>query len=1206
MTNHDDESNSSIESTQEIPAEHTYLQRIDPGRQNNDRYHLLRAHATGGLGRISVAVDQKFGRTVAYKEIAGARADSDKAMDLFLKEAEVTAQLEHPGIVPIYDVGQRQDGTPYYSMRFIEGESLRAAISRVHGAGARQSAVWWYRSLRPLIQRLVEVCNAIQYAHSRGVLHRDIKPDNIMLGRFGETLIVDWGLAKRLQVSDPRDVTESDVVGTIGYMSPEQATSPEDVSTATDVFSLGATLFAVLAGKPSSRQSSMAGLIEEMKSGQIACPSSINPKAPKPLAAICRKAMNLQPEDRYASVTEFSQELQRWMDREDVLAYREPMTERISRWVGRRKVTATAVVGLLLAGVIGLSVAGYSSLQRQQQAEKNLFQVLKTTQKFFDDTQDYLTDVPALTNLRLQLLQESAAIHEDVLKRNPDNPTVIYRTSNIHSKLSQIYERLEREGERAVAHARSTELGQDLFRFGDQHLTPDYRQRTARWWYYLTKAVAIKVAGRRNDDIQSVIASVEALRKEIAADELLSDEHRRDFEGSLASYVGQAYVDLNDFDAAIPHFQAAEEIMKTVDNLNPVALFDNQSDYGIALQGQGKLIEAIDVWNPLIDACRQGLLEKPDGVKQKTWRQNLADGLWLRARAQMAVGRGAEAIAGCQESLAIHRQLATEYPGLPSHSSSAAGLELDLAIVYCQTGRIPDSLPHYDRAIADLQLLSRRYPDSDSYRTRLAGAHFNKATAAYQSQKFPEALVGFREALEINQRISDDSDTQQAQYQVAISHLGYAAALTRSEREYSEVKPHYDQAFSILEKLVKESPQEIVYRRKLGLAIRNFGDLLSRQLDPIADQYLIRAEKLYAQIAKQADDDLQLRFQMAQTFDGRGRIATRFGRLQLSNELLHKALEEFDPLWEDGQRMDNLNLKVVKIRRLIADNHKDLQQWDQARKSYADALQMADRVLQVDEDPLYAERLMIQHHRARMELKAPDPDRKLLKQALQSAEKIIVDAKLKDDDLSHTHQQVLSVAATALLEAPATTDASFAELLSSLRKDQESAEPSLSDYEAIEQQLEVQLFRLAFHGESPEQETVLCRSVAQLIQEYQATESEPADCLATQDFAVQAFEIMCQRKQWPTALAVLHSVRQNTSPTQFRTMLQALGGRSDEISLVSDSANQNRSAIFDELRQILENQPRLKKAVETDSQLNQMAEQILSDNNPGQAQQNTD
>ncbi len=205
------------------------------------RFEPLRPLAEGGLGVVSVANDTELSREVALKEIKPKFADHMNSRARFLKEAEITGRLEHPGIVPVYGLGTYPDGRPFYAMRMIRGKSLQDAIEEYHDqSNTTRSAGDRILALRDLIQRFIDVCNAIEYAHSRGIVHRDLKPANIMLGKFRETLVVDWGLAKSVgetEITVHADETvivpelgfEStptrmgEVVGTVAFMSPEQA-----------------------------------------------------------------------------------------------------------------------------------------------------------------------------------------------------------------------------------------------------------------------------------------------------------------------------------------------------------------------------------------------------------------------------------------------------------------------------------------------------------------------------------------------------------------------------------------------------------------------------------------------------------------------------------------------------------------------------------------------------------------------------------------------------------------------------------------------------------------------------------------------------------------------------------------------------------------------------------------------------------------------
>jgi serine/threonine-protein kinase len=188
----------------EADADRTTASAIGDSSADGHRFRVVRPHAKGGLGAVFVAIDSELNREVALKQILDGHADDLVSRRRFLREAEINGGLEHPGIVPVYGLGTYADGRPYYAMRFIKGDSLKEAIARSRDA-ERLGRDTGTRSLelRKLLRPFVDVCNAIDYAHSRGVLHRDIKPGNIIVGRHGETLVIDWGLAKALGRTEP-------------------------------------------------------------------------------------------------------------------------------------------------------------------------------------------------------------------------------------------------------------------------------------------------------------------------------------------------------------------------------------------------------------------------------------------------------------------------------------------------------------------------------------------------------------------------------------------------------------------------------------------------------------------------------------------------------------------------------------------------------------------------------------------------------------------------------------------------------------------------------------------------------------------------------------------------------------------------------------------------------------------------------------------
>jgi serine/threonine protein kinase len=355
-------------------ADRTVTYAVGTATAGGQRFRVLRPHARGGLGAVFVALDGELNREVALKQILDHHADDPESRQRFVMEAEVTGGLEHPGIVPVYGLGTYADGRPYYAMRLVRGDNLKEAIGRFHkdeslrGDPGRRSL-----ELRKLLRRFLDVCNAIEYAHSRKVLHRDIKPGNVIVGRFGETLVVDWGLAKAVgragsdPSSDERTLVPSSAsgsaetlpgsaIGTPAYMSPEQARGDLDaLGPHSDVYSLGATLYCLLTGKPPFEGDDVGEALRRVQSGAFPQPRAVDASIDRALEAVCLKAMALEPEDRYGSPRALADDVERWTADERVAAWREPFSRRARRWARRNRPAVTGAAVALLAGVVGLS-----------------------------------------------------------------------------------------------------------------------------------------------------------------------------------------------------------------------------------------------------------------------------------------------------------------------------------------------------------------------------------------------------------------------------------------------------------------------------------------------------------------------------------------------------------------------------------------------------------------------------------------------------------------------------------------------------------------------------------------------------------------------------------------------------------------------------------------------------------------------------------
>ena len=301
-----------------------------------ERYTLIREVGEGGLGKVWLARDNDLSREVAIKEIKPGTESSQAARRL-IREAQITGQLQHPNIVPVYEVNR--GGRPFYAMKLVKGETLSEAIQRHHAQ--RRAGQSDPLSLPRLLNAFVSICEALAYAHSRGVIHRDLKPQNIVLGEYGEVIVLDWGLAK--VIGEPDDeaapialspdaqadrTRDGATLGTPAYMAPEQAAGRLDLIDArTDIYGLGAILFEILTDQPPFFGGEITELLNRIIAGetprarQVAAPDrdassrrpNHAPSVPSALDAICAKAMAKRRSDRYSKATELARDVQLWL-----------------------------------------------------------------------------------------------------------------------------------------------------------------------------------------------------------------------------------------------------------------------------------------------------------------------------------------------------------------------------------------------------------------------------------------------------------------------------------------------------------------------------------------------------------------------------------------------------------------------------------------------------------------------------------------------------------------------------------------------------------------------------------------------------------------------------------------------------------------------------------------------------------------------------
>ncbi len=815
------------------------------------RFRMLRPLAKGGLGEVFVARDEELRREVALKLIQEQYAGDADSRDRFLFEAEITGRLEHPGVIPVHGLGVDGKGRPYYAMRLVRGESLQESIARFHRAdvparkpGERSLA------LRELLGRFIDVCNTIAYAHGRGVLHRDLKPANVMLGNYGETLVVDWGLAKVAGRPDgephpgdvpldpePRSGCNSTKLGswlgTPAFMSPEQAAGRIDLlGPASDVYSLGATLYNLLTGKPAFEGGDLHTVLSQVQNGIFPSPRSVEPRIDPALEAVCLKAMARTPEDRYASSRALADDVERWAADEPVSAWREPLGRRLRRWGKRNRTTVTAAAVALVASVVGL--AAVLLVQTQAKAE-----VLRSLSR------------ETSANIALAAANRELGRSKDAIQARYDLAVEAIRT--FHTGVSEDFllkeEQFKELRDRLLKSASDFygKLATVLGREGD----PASRLALAEANFEV--ASLTRMVGRLDEALEAhrkVLAEREALASEPGSDDLAVADVGR----SLAA-IGRLLELTGKTDLAEAAYREAEQ--RVAARAGPAASAAVRAALAICRRRLGWLLKETGHTAEALSTLRlaradQEVLAKAAGGTDRAKTDLAVTVNWL-GQLLSETGKASEAEGEYREALAIQQNLADLNPAVSEFQSNLANTHQDLADLLSTTGKLSEGKAELRTALAIQQTLADLNPAVAHFRSALAGTHHRLGRLLASTGNASEAAAEYRAAQAIQQTLADNHPAVvRFQTDLAGLHTDFGNLLSEADKP-SEAEAEYRTAMAIQEKLANEHPSVTSLKSKLANIHINLGILqweAGKAMEAAAEY-----SKALAIVRKLADDN---------------------------------------------------------------------------------------------------------------------------------------------------------------------------------------------------------------------------------------------------------------------------------------------------------------------------------------------------------------
>jgi eukaryotic-like serine/threonine-protein kinase len=817
--------NSGNGDTEDGDADRTSTYAVGTDLSNGQRFRIVRPHAQGGLGAVFVALDGELNREVALKQILEKHADDPDSRRRFVAEAEITGALEHPGVVPVYGLGTDAHGRPYYAMRFIKGDSLKEAIARFHDDPVLQADPG-RRSLelRKLLRRFTDVCNAVDYAHSRGVIHRDVKPANIILGKHGETLVVDWGLAKSVGRTDrsagERTIAPSSsgsfetlpgsALGTPAYMSPEQVRGELDrLGPQSDVYNLGATLYCLLSGKPPFAGEDIGVVLQAVQEGRYHRPSHHDPALDKALEAVCLKAMSMQPEHRYPTPKALADDLDRWMADEPVSAWREPLSRRARRWAKQNRTTVATAAVTLLAGVVGLSAV----LVVQTNAKADIARALgreKESNVALAAANDDLSRSRAAVQARYDLAVEAiktfhTGVSEDFLLKqvqfNELRDRLLKSAADFYGKLAAL---LGKETDFTSRRA----LAQSNFELAD-----------------LTGKVG------RNEDALAAHRAVLAARQALAAEPGAETEAKVDVGRSLTA-VADLLQAAGKMDEALAGYRQSESLLARpagVDRSARAALAACRSGLGLLLTMTGKRADALATFQ-LARSDYEALAAGPGASNDA--RRDLAATINRIGAVLWYMGKPAsEMEAEFRTAIAIQQKLVDDNPTVTEFRNRVAMSHNNLGLALEDAGKLAEAEAEYRDAIAIYQKVSDDNPAVTEFRRFLAVGQNNFGILLSKVGKLAEAEEVNRKALAIWQTLADDNP-EVTDYRAGIgSAQTILGDVVRLLGRVAEARDCYERAIALEERVVQENPTttnphfNLAYSlRRRGLTRRKLGE----------------------------------------------------------------------------------------------------------------------------------------------------------------------------------------------------------------------------------------------------------------------------------------------------------------------------------------------------------------------------------------------
>jgi serine/threonine protein kinase/tetratricopeptide (TPR) repeat protein len=866
-----------------------HLAPLEPTEKCLGDYRILTEISRGGMGVVYEARQISLGRKVALKVLPFAALLDQKQIARFNHEAQAAAQLNHPNIVPIFAVGCER-GVHYYSMKYIEGQAVDQAIrelrdlaeksappgssaaARLPGTichadtGSAISAALAINSrdyFRTVADLGIQAAEALHHAHQYGIIHRDVKPSNLLLDVKGKLWVTDFGLAR---LPEEAGLTKTgDTPGTLQYMSPEQAGGRSSlIDPRTDVYSLGITLYELLTLQPAFEGDDRQELVRRIVEVEPTRPRRINTSIPLDLETIVLKAISKNREERYSTAQELADDLRRFREGMPTLARRPTLAGRIAKWGRRHRravrasaaVAATMVVGLIVAIFLIVREAGHTeaALKKSEEnlarADKYFRQARQVVDQFGIRHAEQLADLPGAEPLRQGVLGETLSYYQQFIQQADADPSLRSDLATTYFKMGAIREQLGGAQQALSAYRRAEALFKQLA-----------REQPADGRYLAGVAVCQNNIGWLLSQMGNMPEARTAYRDAITTQERLVAEHDGDarYRSDLALTYGNLGLleqQTGDTTKAAESFGQSLRIQEDLVRLNPentsyqsgLAVGYNNLAYALS-QTKGK--DAERCYQAAIDIQKKLAGEHSGDLR---YARDLALSYNNLGALEAHLGLGEKSKAAYREAITTQEQLVRKAPAVVQFRRDLAVSNNNLGRAYSESGDAGHADEYFHKARAILEKLVKDYPDELNYRSSLAGVMNNCGMMLEQLGRFNDAASAYRQAI----------DQQLVAFRHAADVTAYRELLSKHYWNYGRVlraagRPN-EAAEAAIErkKLWKDNPQRLYWVAvELALAVDKMSDKMSKaQKDPatkataVADQYAGQAVATLGEAAR--------------------------------------------------------------------------------------------------------------------------------------------------------------------------------------------------------------------------------------------------------------------------------------------------------------------------------------------------------------------